>query len=206
MHGEWTEHARQPDGAQDSTISPSISDTGSLRETTRLQGQVTSPYRRSKVCAVRVKTCARRTTTHLHPCCALRTSLRASDSLDKAQHQLSPPKLRVPIPCNTSYNTILPPYTPLPGVMTALALRTSLILMFGFHAVCRCTISDAQADSEVRIPGITMTARVDIFTKAVTSNPQSAQPKCPKQICDSHRAPFTTFDNQYGHKKTNTKY
>jgi len=61
------------------------------------------------------------------------------------------------------------------------------------HAVCRCTISGAQADSEARIPGITMTARVDIFTKAVTSNPQSvtsnpqsAQPKCPNQICDSH--------------------
>ena len=34
-----TAHARQPDGAQDSTISPSISDTGSLRETTRFQGQ-----------------------------------------------------------------------------------------------------------------------------------------------------------------------
>jgi len=67
-------------------------------------------------------------------------------------------------------------------VMTTLALLTSLILMFGFHAVCRCTISDAQ---EARIPGITMTARVDIFTKAVTSNPQSAQPKCPKQISDA---------------------
>jgi len=38
VHGEQTVH-RQPDGAQDSTISPSISDTGFLRETTRLQGQ-----------------------------------------------------------------------------------------------------------------------------------------------------------------------
>ena len=80
VHGERTEHAWQPDGAQDSTITPSISGTGSLRETTRLQGQVTSPYLRSKVYAVRVKTCARRTTAHLHPYCALRTSLRASDS------------------------------------------------------------------------------------------------------------------------------
>jgi hypothetical protein len=186
VHGERTEHARQPDGAQDSTITPSISGTGSLRETTRLQGQATSPYLRSKVYAARVKTCARRTTAHLHPCCALRTSLRASDSPDKALHQLSPPKLRIPIPCYTSYNTISPSYTPLPGVMTALALRTSLILVVEFHAVCRCTICGAQADSEARIPGITMTARVDIFTKAVTSNPQISQPKFPNQICDSH--------------------
>jgi len=186
VYGERTEHARQPDGAQDSTISPSISDTGSLRETTRLQGQVTSPYLRSKVCAVRVKTCARRTTTHLHPCCALRTSLRASDSLDKAQHQLSFPKLRILIPCYTSYNTISPSYTPLPGVMTALAVRTSLILVVEFHAVCRCTICGAQADSETRIPGITMTVRVDIFTNTVTSNPQTPQPRFSNQICDSH--------------------
>jgi|Transcript_66251 hypothetical protein len=70
--------------------------------------------------------------------------------------------------------------------MTALALRTSLILVVEFHAVCRCTICGAQADSEARIPGITMTARVDIFTKAVTSNPQISQPKFPNQICDSH--------------------
>jgi len=46
-----------------------------------------------------------------------------------------------------------------------------LILVVEFHAVCRCTIYGAQADSEARIPVITMTARVDIFTKAVTSNP-----------------------------------
>jgi len=43
VHGEQTEHARQPDGAQDSTISPSISGTDSLRETTRLQGQAPDP-------------------------------------------------------------------------------------------------------------------------------------------------------------------
>jgi len=152
VHGERTEHARQPDGAQDSTISPSVPDIGSLRETTRLQGQVTSPSLCSKARAVRVKTCARRTTAHLHPRCVRRTSLRASDSPDKAQHQLSPTKLRIPIPCYTSYNTISPTYTPLPGVMTALALRTSLILVVEFHAVCRCTISGAQADSEARIP------------------------------------------------------
>jgi len=59
-----------------------------------------------------------------------------------------------------------------------LALLSSLILVVGLHAVCRCSISGAQTDSEARIPGVTMTARVDIFTKAVTSNPQSAQPKC----------------------------
>jgi len=85
--------------------------------------------------------------------------------------------LSIPIPCYTSYNTILPSYTLLPGVMTVLALWTSLILVVGFHAVCRCTISGAQADSKVRIPGIIMTVRVDIFTKAVTSNPQSPQSK-----------------------------
>jgi len=188
VHGERTEHARQTDGAQDSTISPSVSGTGSLRETTRLQpeGQGTSPSLRSKVYAARVKTCARRNTTRLHPCCARHTSLRASDSQDKAQHQLGLPKLRIPIPCYTSYNTISPSYMPLPGVMTALVLQTSLIPVVDFHAVCRCTICGAQANSEARIPGITMTARVDIFTEAVTSNPQTAQPKCPNQICDSH--------------------
>jgi len=42
----------------------------------------------------------------------------------------------------------------------------------GFHAVCRCVISDAQADSEVCILGITMTVHVDIFTEAVTSQPK----------------------------------
>ena len=60
VHGKRTEHAWQPDGAQDSTISLSVSGTGSLRETTRLQGQVTSPSLRSKAYAARVKTCARR--------------------------------------------------------------------------------------------------------------------------------------------------
>jgi len=39
VHGERNEHSRQPDGAQDSSISPIISGTGSLRETARLQGQ-----------------------------------------------------------------------------------------------------------------------------------------------------------------------
>ena len=121
------------------TISPSISRTGSLRKTTRLQGQA-SPSFRSKIYAALVKTCARRNTAHLHPLCAQRTSLRASDSPDKVQHQLSPPKLRIPIPYYTSYNTISSSYTSLPGVMTALALQTSLILVVEFHAVCRCTI------------------------------------------------------------------
>ena len=74
---------------------------------------------------------------------------------------------------------------PLPGVMTALALRTSLILVFEFHAVCRCTICGAQADSEARIPGITMTARVYILTKTVTNNPQTDQPKFANQLFDS---------------------
>jgi len=185
VHGEQTEHARQPDSAQDSTISPSISGTGFLRKTTRLQGQGNPPFR-SKVYAVLVKTCARRNTAHLHPLCAQRTSLRLSDSPDKVQHLLSPPKLRILIPCYPSYNTISPSYTPLPRVMTALALRTSLILVVEFHAVCRCTICGAQVDSEEHIPGITMMVRVDIFTKAVTSNPQTDQPKFLKQLCNSH--------------------
>ena len=138
----------------------------------------TSPSFRSKVYAGLVKTCARRNTAHLHPFCAQRTSLRASDSPDKLQHQLSPPKLRIPIPCYTSYNTISPSYTPLPWVMTALALRTSLILVVEFHAVCRCTICGAQVDSEACIPGVTMTVGVDIFTKAVTSNPHQSTQIC----------------------------
>jgi len=145
----------------------------------------TSPSFRSKVYAALVKTYARRNTVHLHPLCAQRTSLRAADSPDKAQHQLSPQKLRIPILCYTLYNTISPSYTPLSGVMTALALRTPLILVVEFHAVCRCTICGAQVDSEVRIPRITMTVRVDIFTKFVTSNPQINQPKFPNQLCDS---------------------
>jgi len=60
--------------------------------------------------------------------------------------------------------------------MAALALRTSLILVVGFHAVCRCTISGAQVDGEAHILGITMLVCVDIFTKAVNSNPQPPQP------------------------------
>jgi len=69
-----------------------------------------------------------------------------------------------------------------------LVLRTSLILVVEFHAVCRCTICGAQVDSEVRISGITitMTVRVDIFTKVVTTNPQINQPKFTNQLCDSH--------------------
>jgi len=99
-----------------------------------------NPSFRSKVYATLVKRCARRNTVHLHLFCAQRTSLRASDSPDKGQHQLSPPKLRILIPYYTSYDTISPSYTPLPGVMTALTLRTSLILVVEFHAVYRCTM------------------------------------------------------------------
>jgi len=154
------------DGAQESAIFSSVSGTGSLHETTRLRAQVPRPSLLSKAYATRAKTCARRTTVHLHPCCARHPSLRASDSPDKAQHQLRPPELRIPY--YTSYNTMSPSYTPLPGIMTTLTLQTSLILVVGLHAVCRCTISGAQVDSETRIPGVTMTARVDIFTKAVT--------------------------------------
>jgi len=177
---------------------------------------VTSPSLRSEAYAARAKTCAQRNTAHFHPCCARRTSLRTSDSPNNAQYQLSPPNssLRIPIPHYTSYNTISPSYTPLPRVMTALALWTSLVLVVGFHAVCRCTISGAQVDSEMCIPGITMTARVDIFTKAVSSNPQTAtqisEPNmrlAPRLNLKNHQRAFhTTFDNQCGHKKTNTKY
>jgi len=212
VDGEQTEHARQPDGAQDSTISPKTH--WLLARDNQSSGPGTNPSFRSKVYAALVKTCARRNTVHLHPLCAQRTSLRASDSPDKVQHQLSPPKLRIPIPCYTSYNTISPSYTPLPRVMTVLALQTSLILVVEFHAVSRCIICGAQVDSEARIPRITMSVRVDIFTKVVTRNPQTNQLKFPNQPCDSHldliehhqRVPDTTFDNQYGHKKTNTKY
>ena len=70
--------------------------------------------------------------------------------------------------------------------MTTLALQTSLILVVEFHAICRCTICGAQVDSEARIPGMTMTARVDILTKVVTCNPQTNQPKFLNQLCDSH--------------------
>jgi len=153
---------------------------------------VTSPSLCSKVYAALVKTCARRNTAHLHPFCAQRTSLRESDSPDKAQHQLSPPKLRIPIPCYTSYNTISPSYTPLPRVMTALALRASLILVVEFHAVCRCTICGAQADSKTRIPGIKMMVRVDILTKAVTSNPQTNQLKFANKLRNSQFIEHTT--------------
>jgi len=110
----------------------------------------------------------------------------------KSTTSIESPKLRIPIPCYTSYNTMLPSYTPLPGVMTALALQTSLILVVGFHAVCRCTISGAQADSEARIHGITMTARVDIFTKTVTINPQTLQPKCMNTQTKLNKPPTCT--------------
>ena len=58
----------------------------SLCETTRLQAQVTSPSLHPNAYAARAKTCAWRTTAHLHPCCARHTSLRALDSPDKEQH------------------------------------------------------------------------------------------------------------------------
>jgi len=71
-----------------------------------------------------------------------------------------------------------------------LALWTSLILVVEFHAVCRCTICGAQVDSEARIPGITMTVRVDIFAKAVTRRSawtfSQNQTKFANQLCDSH--------------------
>jgi len=134
----------------------SISGTGSLRETTRLQGQTTIPLK----------------------------SLRCTSQDMRSEKHYTSPKLRIPIPYYTLYNTISPSYTSLPEVMTVLVLQTSLILVVEFHAVCRCTICDTQPDSEARIPGITMTVRVDILTKAVTSNPQTAQPKFPNQLCD----------------------
>jgi len=110
MRGNPTAHRTQP----------SVPASHALAPFARQPGFRTRPCFRSQVYAVLVKTCARRNTVHLHPLCVQRTSLRASDSPDKAQQQLSPPKLRIPIPCYTSYNTISPSYTPLPGVMTAL--------------------------------------------------------------------------------------
>jgi len=93
------------------------------------------PFSSTKAYAAGAKTCAHRNTAHLHPCYARHTSLRALGSPDKTQNQVSPPRLRIQIPRYTSYNTILPSYTPLPGAMTTLALQTSFILVVGFHAV-----------------------------------------------------------------------
>jgi len=152
MRGNPTAHRTQPSLPASQTLAPCA-----RQPAFRVRFFGTNPSFRSKVYATLVKTCAWRNTAHIHPLCAQRTSLRASDIPDKTQHQLSPPKLRIPIPCYTSYNTISPSYTPLPEVMTALVLWTSLILVVEFHAVCRCTICGAQVDSEARIPGITMT-------------------------------------------------
>jgi len=131
MRGNPTAHRSQPSLPASHALAPCARQPGFRAR----QALLTSPSFRSKVYAALVKTCARRNTVHLHPLCAQRTSLRASDSPDKVQHQSSPPKLRIPIPWYTSYNTISPSYTPLPGVMTALALRTYLILVVEFHAV-----------------------------------------------------------------------
>ena len=60
--------------------------------------------------------------------------------------------------------------------MTTVGLQTSLILVVEFHAICRCTICGAQVDSKARIPGITMTARVDIFTKDVSTTHKPINP------------------------------
>jgi len=146
---------------------------------------VTTPSLHSKTYAPRAKTCARKTTVHLHPSCARRPSLRASDRPDKTQHQLSP-KVKNPNPMLHIIQHHLALLHTSSWVMIALALRTSLILVVGFHAVYRCTTSGVQADSKSHIPGITMKSRVDIFTKVVITNPQTAQPKCPNQICDLH--------------------
>jgi len=85
---------------------------------------------------------------HLEKHCTSPSLLRTTHQsesvrhLENAQHQLSPTKLRIPIPWYTSYNTISPSYMSLPRVMTVLGLQTSLILVVGFHAVWRCTISE----------------------------------------------------------------
>ena len=81
--------------------------------------------------------------------------------------------------------------------MTVLDRQTFLILVVEFQTVCRCTICGAQVDSEARIPGITMTVRVDIFTKVVTSNPQINQPKFANQLCDSHSDSIEHTTNVY---------
>ena len=89
--------------------------TGPCKTPIKLCRCLTSPSFRSKVYATLVKTCARRNTVHLHPLCAQRTSLRSSDSPDKAQHLLSPPKLRIPIPYYTSYKPSRPLTRLFPG-------------------------------------------------------------------------------------------
>jgi len=100
--------------------------------------------------------------------------------------------------------------------MTALTLLTSLILVVGFHAVYRCTIRGAQPNNKARIPRITVTVRVDIFTKVVTRNlkPQSTQPKfrtkyaTRTQTLLNKSLTYTSYHlwQSNGRKKTNTKY
>jgi len=114
IRGNTTARRNQPSLPVSQALAP-------CAKTTRLQAQATRTSLRFKAYAERAKTCAWRITVHLHPCCAQHTSLRASYSTDKVQHQLRPPKSRIPIPCYTSYNTTSPSYTPLSGVMTVLA-------------------------------------------------------------------------------------
>jgi len=145
-------------------------------QTTRRQAQVISPFPqslwRSITSTLQALPFSRRTPAIFHPRRTWQYHLRALDSPDKEQHHLRPQKLRTPLcmPHLIQHHSIS--YTPLPGVMTELALCTSLILVLGFHAVCRCIISGTQADGDVRIFRITMTVHMDIFAKAVTSNPK----------------------------------
>ena len=118
MRGNPTARRTQPSLPVSQALAPCARQPG-------FRARLTSPSVCSKVYASRVKTCTQRNTARLDPSCARRTSLRASDSPDKAQHQLSFPKLRIPIPCYTSYNTISPSYTPLPRVMTSSDLLDS---------------------------------------------------------------------------------
>ena len=109
MRGNPTAHRTQPSPPASQALASCVRQPGFRAR------PCTSPSFRSKVYTTLVKTCARRTTAHLHPLCAQRTSLRSSDSPDKAQHLLSPPKLRIPIPCYTSYKPSRPLTRLFPG-------------------------------------------------------------------------------------------
>ena len=112
MRGNPTAHWTHPSLPASQALDPCARQPGFRA---RRDNQATSPSFCSKVYAALVKTCARRNTAHLHPLCAQRTSLRSSDSPDKAQHLLSPPKLRIPIPCYTSYKPSRPLTRLFPG-------------------------------------------------------------------------------------------
>ena len=148
-------------------------------------------------------------------CCTRLTSWRASDSPDKAQHQLRPPKLRIPIP-----------------LLNLIQHHLTLL-----HASSRG--NDHIGSVDLLDSGGWVAHRLQVHHQWCTGGQRGAHPwdhndgpcghfhkSCNQQLTifstqmsktnmrlaprlnwTNHlRAPHTTFDNQYGHKKTNTKY